>query len=78
MSVRTIQKELAAMDPEDQEKVMSFLEKLRKQREKDLARKLSDILDNTAPEDWVTEDEFKRRLAEKDAEEEAEARSSRR
>lgn len=64
MNLATVQKEIEHWDPEQQDRLAACLSVLRLKRDPAHARELARRLDDKTPQNWLTLDELKRKLAE--------------
>ncbi len=60
MSVKEIQRELAAMPADKQDQVTAFLFNLRHKEDKDYQRVVSQRLSDTDSENWLSPEEFEK------------------
>jgi len=63
MNLATVQKEIEHWDPEQQDRLAASLSVLRLKRAPKHAKELARRLDDPSPENWLTLDEFKHKLA---------------
>ena len=63
MNLATVQKEIEHWDPEQQDRLAACLSVLRLKRAPKHAKELARRLDDSSPENWLTLDELKHKLA---------------